>query len=55
MIWLYLDEDIYPSLAIYPPVVETVTLKVQPVLLTASVYNCEYLGFYSCISTNTVQ
>ncbi len=55
MVLFILDEDVYPSLTIYPPVVETVTLKVQPVLMPASVYNCKYPGPYSCISTNTVQ
>lgn len=42
-------------MTVYPPIIETVTLKVQPVLLPESVYNCKYLGLYSYISTNTVQ
>ena len=52
---VFLDEDVYPSLTVYPPVVETVTLKAQLVLMPASVYNCKYLGPYSSVSTDTVQ
>ena len=50
-----LDVDAYPSLTIYPLVVEMVILKVQSALLPAGVYNCKYLGLHSYISTNTVQ
>lgn len=41
-------------MTVYPWVVETVSLKIHPVLLPTSVYNCKCLRVYSCISTNRV-